>query len=444
MRKFPLALLLFSAFCLKGMADTITLKNGTVIEGTITQQDDRQVTVNIKVSDSISDVQVLQRDDITKIEKTSEDSLAFETLKSLKPDPMAMLSPEAYQSAIDDVKAFLDKYPDSDHKADAQAILDVLSQEQAHQQAGDVKLYGNWIPKKEVAAHKLQIQAQAIYLKMQATAAQGDLIGALNMFDLLERTDAGARVFPTAVVQVKNYQAALQGEVNTAVANLKTTDEQWKQGVIITPEPEKSEMVAARQGELAKYDAILASAQKTQKWPPYIPKSQTSLDAISAMLVSEEARLGALPVDSMTASIEQSDKADGLIATRDLANASSILKNAITLWPANDDAVYQLKAVAVMQAPAPSPVPGVVARTPAPKTAVITPTPTAKPKVTPVGAPTPEPQAKQGLVDFLFTIPGAITVVLCAVGLIAVTSYLQKSKRDRMGEEEEEATGPKS
>ena len=93
MRKLPLVLLLvLMAFCLKGVADTITLKNGTVIDGTITQQDDTRVTVSIKDSETISSERVLKVAEIAKIEKTPEDGLAFEQLKNLKPDPWRMLT----------------------------------------------------------------------------------------------------------------------------------------------------------------------------------------------------------------------------------------------------------------------------------------------------------------------------------------------------------------
>ena len=196
-----------------------------------------------------------------------------------------------------------------------QAILDAFLDEQAHQQAGDVKLYGRWISSKEALVRDTEIQAQALYLQMQASMAQGDMIGVLNAFDQLEKKYPGSRVYPTAVGQAASLVAALQGEVATASANLKVSDEQWKQGVAITPEPDKSVMIAARKSELAQYDALLAAAVRAQqKWPPFIPDSQKSLDAISALVTPEQARLLALPVDKMNASLAESDKADEAIA----------------------------------------------------------------------------------------------------------------------------------
>ena len=119
MRKLSLTLiLLLSALCLKGMADTITLKDGTTIEGTITQQDDTQVTISVPVSASISDERILKRDEIAKIEKTTEDTAAFEKLQGWKPGPWAMLSAEEYKNTIAALKDFLQKYPASTHTAE--------------------------------------------------------------------------------------------------------------------------------------------------------------------------------------------------------------------------------------------------------------------------------------------------------------------------------------
>lgn len=450
MRKFPLSLLFISlALCLNGAADTVTLKDGTVIEGTITQQDASQVTITYKFSDSVTDTRILKMTDIDKIEKTPEDGLAFEKLKDLKPDPWQMLTPEAYASTIAELKDFIAKYPQSSHKAAVQAILNTFQDEQAHQQAGDVKLYGHWIPKEVALARDYQIQAQSLYVKMQASAAQGDLIAALNTFDQLEKNYGGSRIFPTAVGQAKGYESSLQGEVSTAMDNLKVTDEQWRQGVTITPEPDKSQMIGAHQADLARYAAIIDAATRSGvKWPPLILQSQKSLDAIAALLATDQDRLLALPLGKMNDSIAATDRAAGLLAAGDVPDAESGLKSALLLWSVNEEALYLQKAIVAAKAalkahPAAKATPVLVSgfRTSASGTAAAsTPAPaaTSKPKATPISAiPEPAKSPLQAVIDFLFTIPGAVTVVVCAVGLIVMNAYLQKSKRDRISASEE-------
>ena len=431
MRIFPLSLLLLPALCLTAMADTVTLKDGTTIDGTITQQDDTQVTITYKVSASITDTRILKTDEIAKIEKTPEDGLAFEQFKNLKPDPWAMLPPENYATTIAGLQAFLDKYPQSSHKAEAQAILKTFQDEQKRQQAGDVKLYGHWIPKSDVPAREKQIESQDLYTKMQASAGQGDIISALNTFTQLEKAYPHSRAYVAAVNRAVQDESALQRGVTTAIANLKVSDDQWKQGVAIAQEPGKSEMVAARQAEIARYDSILDASKKAQvKWPPFIPQSQKSLDAISAVLTTDLGRLTALPLDKMNASVEQSDKASNLIYANDLAGADPLLKNALALWPANEEAAYfQRTALGIQSGQiAPLSSEGLTQSGTAVKKA--------KPIATPVPAATPEQPSWKDKVDtlvaFLSTIQGAITAVVCIIGLFVIVSFLQKAKRNKI------------
>jgi hypothetical protein len=445
MRKLPPTIFLFLfALCLNGMADTITLKDGTTVEGKITQENDTQVTISVHVSDTISDDQVLQRADIVKIEKTPEDGIAFDQMKNWKPDPWAMLSPETYKATIGQLQAFLDKYPQSSHVADVKTMLATFQDEQKHQQAGEVKLYGLWISPKEAAARAVQIQAQTIYLKMQAIAAQGDLIGALNAFDQLEKGFPNTRVYPAAIEKAKALQTELLLRVSRAADNLKLTDAKWQQGVTITAEPAKSQIIAARQAENAQNEAILEAATKAgTKWPPLIPQSQKSLDALISLLNGEKARLAALPVEKMNASIEESDKASESVSANDLNAATTFLVGAKTLWPANEEADYLLTIISDIKAarahPEKAAGPVKVALRPTPKlAATATPTPKPRPSATPVVASTPEPEEKPSLVDFFFTIKGAATVVGCLLALIGIVSFLQKRKQNKVEEDEEE------
>lgn len=442
MRKLSLALLLISlALCLNASADTITLKDGTVIEGTIVQQDDSQVTINVKESEAISSDRILKVSEIAKIDKTAEDGLAFEQLKDLKPDPWRTFSAEEYAGVVARLKGFLDKYPASTHAHDVQAILDSFLDEQARQKAGDVKLYGRWIPSQEALARDTEIKAQGLYLNMEAAKARGDVSGALNVFNNLEKSYNGTRVYPVAVGEASVLIESLANQIPNAVSALKVKEDRFTQGVAITPEPDKSVMIAARKTELAQYDALMASAVKAQlKWPPFIPDSQKSLDAIAKLVSTERARLAALPVDKMNDSLAESDKAAESFAAGDLAAADAHLKNATALWSVNEEAAYLQKTIATAKtalAHPPKPTPQ-QSKALAPRA---TPTPgstaSAAPGESPKPASTPAPAAvesdtKQKVIDFLFTIPGAITVLVCILGLVIIASFLQKSKRDRM------------
>ena len=278
----------------------------------------------------------------------------------------------------------------------------------------------------------------------------------MNLFDQLEKTSSGCRAYPSAIERVaKTYLVGLQIDANRARDNLKILDQEWQDGVVITPEPRKSQIMAARQAELKQYDDILAAATSSgAKWPPFMNKSQKILDAIIALIATEKPRILALPVDKMNASVAGTDKASELISaaiaaratpslmTKDLANADAILKNALILWPTNEEATYLQKAVADISAAEAHPenatkIPMLALR-PTPKTTdTSTPAPTAKPtpKPTPVPPPPPEEETQQTFLGFFFTIKGALTIVACAVVLLLIASYLQKSKKGGGDEE---------
>ncbi|HWB61367.1 MAG TPA: PTPDL family protein, partial [Chthoniobacteraceae bacterium] len=361
MRKFPLAVLTVSlALCLGAMADTVTLKDGSTIEGNIIQQDDNQVTISYKFSDTVTDTRILKMSDVSKIEKTPEDDIAFEQIKNLKPDPWRTLAPAGYASAINALNAFLTKYPLSSHAEAVRASLKAFQDEQAHQKAGDVKLFGHWITAAAAAPLDKEVQAQSLYIQMQDASAQGDFIGALNLFDKLERGYAGSRVFPLAIAEAKDVQSKLGGQVNVDSSNLKVKEAQRLQGVAIALEPEKSEMIAAHNDDLARYAAALDTATKSGlKWPPLIPDYDKSLDAIAGALITEKARVAALPADKMSASISETDTAASALAAGDLAAAEPQLKDALLLWPANDEAIAAQKVLnaekAALAHPTPKP-----------------------------------------------------------------------------------------
>lgn len=435
MRKTPLAILTCAVlFSLHGMADTVTLKDGTKYEGKITQETPEQVTMTVQVTAGITDERTIKRTDIAQVDKTSEEDLAYAALKNVKPDAMIALSEEGYKSAIATLNAFLEKYPQSTHNADVHAAIDALQGEQKNVEAGQVKLWGMWIPKKEIPARSQQIQAQTLYLTMKSLAAQGDVIGALNTFDQIEKTYPGSRAYPLGIEFVKPIVSSLGARVARANVDLKLEDSQWAAGIEVTPEPAKSQTIAAHTAQIAQYDAMVAEATAAKrKWPPFLPHSKTSLDALAAVITPEITRLAALPVSKMNASIATTDKASEAIASHDVDGALLILKDATASWPANEEAAYLTKwataYIALRDHPETAPEVSKVATRPTAKPVALTPTPTATPKAatpTPAATATATPEPKESFTDFFFTIKGAVTVVAIAVVVLVVATVLQK------------------
>ena len=66
-------------------ADSIKLKNGTVLEGKIVEETTDSITIEYKVTKSINDIKTVKRSDVLEIQKEPEDEKAFKKLNGILP-----------------------------------------------------------------------------------------------------------------------------------------------------------------------------------------------------------------------------------------------------------------------------------------------------------------------------------------------------------------------
>jgi len=437
MRTYPLAFaLIFSALCAQCPADIITLQSGEKIQGKILSETTAEITVNVKVSDTISDERSIPRSEIKNVEKTGQDELDYLEIKDMKPDPLAA-QPAMIDRSIAVLNTFLQKYPLSQYAAGARVSLELFQKEKEHLSAGEIKYYGTWISKGEAAKRKVQIDGAALFSTMKQQAAAGDYVGALNSFDQLEKNASGSQAYPMAAEFAKQVLSVLSQQVTRTMAKLAHDMGEWNRGVVITAEPQKSQIIAAQKAEQEKYDALIDAAQKNGvKWTPFLPRSDKSLQILAAAINAENQRLTVLPIDKMTASLQRMEQAREPLARKNVPAAESILKEAVLLWPQNDEAVYMLQIVGDEKAAAAKTAEEAARATPTPKpkptavpaTAVVTGQETPKPAATPLPA---VPEEKQTWLEFFMTIQGAMTIVGGAIVLLVVVTLAQKLKKPK-------------
>src|SRR5207302_11400203 len=110
-------------------------------------------------------------------------------------------------------------------------------------------------------------------------------------------------------------------------------------------------LLAARKREEAGFAAAIAAAQRSRvKWPPIIPRSAANLDMLQKMIPTELAKLNQAPLGKMRQSIGNVDEAKLAIAGNEPATADALLKNALQLWPQNEDATYWSQHLTVAKA----------------------------------------------------------------------------------------------
>lgn len=425
-------------------ADTVILKSGDRIEGKITSETDAEVHVEIKVSPVITDEKIIAREDIAKIEKETAESIAYNELKGIGAG-LTSLSLAQYDERMLTLKTFLEKNPDSPHTADIQAKLEALRLEKARVEEGQFKMGGTWIRKEEVEKRRYQIQAELMYNSLRDLAGRGDLIGALNTFDRIEKDYSGARIFPDAVDLARQLVAVLGQDLDRRLANLKRELEEQAKGIELQSEPQKSESKAALVREQERYEQIMADAEGSDaKWKPLLPRSDKSLKALKTIATAETRRLGTQKVEKMRDSVRHSDKAAEAIESRAADTAAEELKEAQKLWGNNESVSYLTSQLATLRlelaaTPTPTPLPTATPKphaTPAPATtaapvaAVGTGPTTATVPATPVvhSTPLPPPPPEK---SFFLTIPGAASILGVIVLIGAAVALLGRSKKPK-------------
>jgi hypothetical protein len=203
--------------------------------------------------------------------------------------------------------------------------------------AGEVRLGQKWLSKDEVAKERYQINASLAYQYMRGQATSGDLVGALNSFEQIEKNFNGARVYPDAVETARSTLVALKSVIDRAQQNYKLLQAEYETGVKNAVEPQKSELIAARQKESAQGEAAVAAAERAGlKWPQLIPRSERSISTLAQKIPTETQRLAGIEVAKMRESIKVAEQASKLIADKNVDAADESLRKAAELWNAND------------------------------------------------------------------------------------------------------------
>jgi hypothetical protein len=325
-------------------ADTVTLNDGEKLEGRIVSETPGELTIEVKVSAGVLDQRTIQKSDIKELERQTPDDLAYQQIKDIAPGASSLAAAKDYDAIIEKLGAFTKEFPDSAHTADVTRVLQEFTQEKSRVEAGEFKFGGKWLGREEFEKQKPEIMAGLLYDTMKNCSAAGDLVGAMNALDQLERKYPGATTYPEAIELGRRVLVALQQSVARWRAKLQYDMQQWKQGVELTVEPKKSQLIAAYNTEQLRYDTALAAAEKAgQKWKPLLPRSEKSLTALQTIIPTELQRLNAIDLEKIRRSVQLTKDAQQSIASNELAAAETNLTEARTLWPTN-------AAVAALQA----------------------------------------------------------------------------------------------
>ena len=407
---FRLIALLLLVLAASSFADVVTLKSGEKVEGKITAESDKEITIAAKVSASITDERIINRADIATIAKDAPDEIAWQALKGRKLGKNS-LPAASYDAAINPLKGFATEFPNSPFATDAQKTADAFAAEKKRVEAGEVKLDDKWLSKEEAQKERYQINGLIAfnYMKDQSTR---DMVAALNTFDAIEKNFSGARAYPDAVEYVQKMLPALKGQVDVRTNALSAQKiEREKSLAQLAGVPKTTLQDEIKREQAAAEAAVSAAEKQGNKWLPLSPATERSLQNLASRISSEAPRLAAIPVANMRKSLLAAEKAKGALEKKDLDGADAALTQATTDWSSNElvtrlrEELQSAKAIAASTPPAPEPV--------------------AAPPIEPTVAASekndsgPSDAEVEKAKPFLLTPGGAITVVV-VVGLLVV------------------------
>lgn len=317
-------------------ADTVILKNGEKVEGRILEENATQVTVEVQVSASIKDERVIKKTDIDKISKVQPDVEAWAPLKGLALGEESFESSD-YQAAINRLTGFVTMFPNSPLAKEAKEKAAQFEEEKKRVDMGELKEKGKWLTKEQVKDERVQISGRLILSRMKRLAAAGQLVDAMNFYDVLEKNFPGSYAMPEAIELAQQI-----------VPSIKVAADQQKARVVAQAEENKRRLLAAPEGEQAQLNALLTKQKQANdtaaeaaeksgvRWLPLSPSNERTLSSLSSKAASEIGALRNKPVDKMRQSIASAEAARAALEAKDLDAAEKAITEATSAWSNND------------------------------------------------------------------------------------------------------------
>lgn len=258
---------LLSGFLLSAaFADTVKLKSGEVVEGTILETTAKEVVIEVQFSASIKDVQRIPRSDIEGIDRATRDEADFEDIQKNAKIPETASDPAAHRAIIDGkLKPFLTRFGYSTRAADVKKMIAQFEEEIARLERGDVKIAGVWYDRDAVAKEKYQIEADEQLEKMKQAMATGDFVGAANAFETLQRLYPNSAAFGESAPLAEDAVRKLQQQLSFAISNLPLTLTERRQTIERAPAGQRAAIEQAMQAEEQQFAAIAEAAQRSGK-----------------------------------------------------------------------------------------------------------------------------------------------------------------------------------
>lgn len=321
---------ILAAFCLCSIAlpctaDSFTLKDGTVLEGTIAKEEADSYTVEVQVTKSIKDERKIAKADVVKLDRAKPDLIAFVPIGKLIPTP-DLLTANDYARKIAEVQKFIDQNRSSSKSKEAKAILETLKTEADAISARGLKINGKILTFAEYEANQYDFDARIAEARIHALVENEQVLAALRAFSDFDRdystTLSSGSLAPFISRVISNYME----ETKLSLAALDTKLKERETGLQRMALLDRKSTEAAIKEENAAIEArYLSEKEGKTPWPTLSPYHKASMEDTLTLAKQELVRL---------ASVKTVLGVDGGKAYRDVYSAVKSGANTATLTAA--------------------------------------------------------------------------------------------------------------
>ena len=299
--KVPAAFALFALCSFHAPADTIKLKDGKSIDGTIIAEDASSVTIKTIVVGKITDNKVVPRSEIASLVKKTPEDDAAEAVKKILPTEDFLL-PSAYNKIIaEGPDKFLATYPNSKYRAEILELKKSLTDEQAQSRRGMRKVDGKWLSGEEMQANEYNIQTLKVFREMEKAVAAENFRAALDAFTRIEAMGRFSLSYPKAIELARTVLATYDGNLKAAIKAVPQKVKEAETRLANMTPSDRDAAKSEREKIKKEFVAKIAEEKKAKvRFTSTLDTDVGSLNEAARQVDAEMKRLAALNVPALT------------------------------------------------------------------------------------------------------------------------------------------------
>ncbi|HUJ08570.1 MAG TPA: hypothetical protein VL171_00955 [Verrucomicrobiae bacterium] len=314
-------------------ADTVKLKDGTVLEGNITAEDAATLSIYLEFAKgTIRQTRQINKADIAEIIRWTPEQRAqwqakhdYEKLQRYRLDPQANYMVEYYDQVINNAfREFLIQYPDSPYASNVTAKIVAWQAERDLVVAGNVKLHGRWAPAAEAAPQIGRQRGHQLLDQARGLISEGRYESAIQLLQLVVHMDGqpdlvsqAKPLFDSACQQATILLNRQRQKLVSDVSSAEQRVEQARHALNEAEAPPQQATGAAHPQSLAQNQTAVSKAHSD------LDAAETDLRLAKGRLDDVELRLETLYLQASAPLIVQAPKPQP--ATRPASSSSETL-----------------------------------------------------------------------------------------------------------------------